>query len=257
MEIPDMHRRQRIHAMLQANATPTAPDMPRGRAAGIAIAAATVISTIFVALDRSGGGNNALEVLQGIAKLVALKEAVHAVAIASVCAYAFGFTVLARRLGLHRPLVLGGLTTFLIGCVAMVGATIIDGFVTPHIAIDAITHSPERAIAAYDTIRYLGDMLNDLAKLGWVLQAAGALAWSVALMQEKGFDRVIGLTGLVSSALVLMLVVGADTNMSMSSLLGVLVAQLIWNIAAAVLLIRKPREAAHMSNFVTASPRSL
>jgi hypothetical protein len=216
------------------------PELTRTRAAGVAIAAATVISTIFVALDRSGGGSNPQEILQGIANLLLLKEVVHGVAIASVCAYAFGYTVLARRLGLHRPLVLAGLVAYLIGCVAMVGATILDGFVTPHIAIDAIGASPERLAFAYNLVHYVGVVLNDLAKLGWVLQAVGTIAWSLLLVREIGLVRVAGAVGLLSSALVVAAVVGSATNMSMASLLGVLLAQLLWNIGAAVVLMREP-----------------
>ncbi|WP_139350593.1 hypothetical protein [Rhodanobacter sp. B04] len=226
--------------MLHDAATPTDPTMQRTRSAGIAIATAAIVSTIFVALDRSGGGNSQLEVLQGIARLQGLKELVHAVAIASVCAFAFGYATLARRLGLQRPLVLAGLTTYLIGCIAMIGATITDGFVTTHIAMDAITGTPERVAFAYNLIRYAGVALNDMARLGWLLQAVGTLAWSAALVQQRGFHRTAGVVGVLSSLLVIVLIAGSATYMTMTSLLSVLVAQLAWNVAAAVLLVRKP-----------------
>jgi len=228
-------------------ATNTDQTMHRTRAAGIAIAAATIVSTIFVALDRSGGGSNPLEILQGIAGLLSLKELVHGVAIASVCAYAFGYATLARRLGLHRPMVLAGLSAYLIGCVAMVGATILDGFVTPHIAMDAITGSPERVKFAYGLIYYIGIVLNDLAKLGWILQAVGTLASSVVLIRDNGFNRAIGAIGLLSSALVIALIAGSATNMTMASLLSVLLAQLIWNLAAAVMLMRDQSAVARLA----------
>jgi hypothetical protein len=226
--------------MQQALVAPAVQDLHRTRAAGIAIVAATIISTIFVALDRSGGGSNELEILQGIARLQGLKELVHGVAIASVCAYGFGYAALARRLGLQRPLVLAGLVTYLFGCVAMIGATIIDGFVTPHIATEAITAAPERIAFAYNLVHYLGTVLNDLAKLGWILQAVAALAWSITLIHERGVNRLIGITGFLSSALVAIIVFASATDMTMTSLLSVLLAQLIWNIAAAVVLIREP-----------------
>jgi len=230
--------------MLPVSAPPAVQDLHRTRSAGVAIAAATIISTIFVALDRSGGGGNPLEILQGIARLQLLKEVVHGIAIASVCAYGFGYAALARRLGLQRPLVLAGLVTYLLGCAAMIGATILDGFVTPHIAADAISAAPERVAFAYNLVHYLGVVLNDLAKLGWILQAAASLAWSLTLIREGGFNRMIGLIGLLSSALVGVVVIGSATNMSMTSLLSVLLAQLIWNIAAAVVLIREPSRVA-------------
>ena len=220
------------------------PTKQRTRAAGVAIAAATVISTIFVAMDQSGGGSNPLEILQGITNLQVLKEVVHGVAIASVCAYAFGYATLARRLGLQRPAVLAGLTVYLLGCVAMIGATILDGFVTPHIAMEAITGSPEKVKFAYSLIYFIGTVLNDLAKLGWVLQAVGTIAWSIALLHKSGFDRAIGVIGFVSSGLVVALIAASPVNMTMTSLLSVLFAQLIWNLAAAVLLLRVPNRVA-------------
>jgi len=221
-------------------ATRSDPTTLSTRSPGVAIAAATIVSTVFVALDHGGGGRNALEILQGIARLQVLKEVVHGVAIASVCAYAFGYAALARRLGLARPLVLAGLTVYLFGCAAMIGATILDGFVTPHIAMDAITGSPDRIDFAYLLIHSIGIVLNDLAKLGWVLQAVGTLAWSLALMRDGGFNRAIGWVGLLSSGLVVALIAGSAVNMTMTSLLSVLLAQLTWNLAAALLLMRLP-----------------
>jgi hypothetical protein len=240
MTTPGMHNRRGMTAMLQDAANPTLRPAQNTQTAGILIAAATVISTIFVALDHSGGGSNPLEILQGVARLQVLKEVVHGVAIASVCAFAFGYATLARRLGLHRPLVLLGLSTYLIGCIAMVGATITDGFITTHIAVDAISATPERVAFAYNLIHYAGVALNDMAKLGWILQAVGTLAWSIALVREHGFNRVAGVIGMLSSTLVVALIFGSATNMSMTSLLSVLLAQLIWNVAAAVLLVRDP-----------------
>jgi len=208
------------------------------RSAGVAIATATVVSTIFVALDRSGGGSTPAEILAGIARLVTLKEWVHGVAMASVCAYAYGHAVLARRLGLQRGVVLGGLAVYLFGCMAMLLATLLDGFVTPHVAIDAGTAVATRAAFAFDLVHYINLILNDLAKLGWVLQAVGTLAWSLVLLSRTGAARVVGVVGLLSSALVLALLATAATSMSMTSLLAVLCAQLLWNLAVGGLLWR-------------------
>ena len=81
-------------------------------------------------------------------------------------------------------------------------------------------------------------ILNDLAKLGWVLQAVGILAWAIVLLRRCGGARAVGVVGLLSSALVVALLAAADARMSMASLLAVLCAQLLWNLAVAVLLWR-------------------
>jgi hypothetical protein len=218
--------------------TSTAPAPNSTRVAGVAIAIATVASTVAVALDQGGGGSNQLEILQSIAQLATQKALVHGVAMASVAAYAFGYSSLSRRLGLHRPLVLAGLVAYLIGCMAMIGATVMDGFVTPHIAADAIVGSADRIRIAYELVHDVGLALTDLAKLGWLLQAVGSLAWAMALMGSRGLGRGIGVVGSLSSAMVCIAVLASPMNMSMTAILGVLLAQSIWNIAAAVLLIR-------------------
>lgn len=210
------------------------------RAAGIAIALATIVSTVFVALDESGGGHGMQEILQSIARLQTLKAVVHGVAIASLCAYAFGYAALARRLSLRRPLVLAGLASYLIGCAALAGATVIDGFVIPHIAADAVAGSASRLQIGYELVHYAGLALTDAAKIGWLLQAAGALAWSVALLRDAGLSRATGVIGCAANLLVGAAVLGSGVNMAMTSILSVLLAQLVWNLAAALLLMRKP-----------------
>jgi len=234
------------------HALPTPP--ARTRTAGIAIAAAALVSTAFVALDRSGGGHDPRSILEGIARLQFLKEAVHGVAIASVCAMAFGFATLARALGLQRPAVLAGLVCYLFGSAAMIGATILDGFVTPHVAVDAIAAAPARLAFAYDLVHYLNLVLNDLAKLGWVLQAAGSLAWSSVLLAGRGAGRATGAVGLLSSLAVLGLIAASATSMTMTALLSVLVAQLAWNLAAGIFLVRGRRGSADASGAIHASP---
>lgn len=218
-----------------------APAIDRDRTAGLAIAAAAIISTVAVAMDRGTSGHNQQEILQGIAALQPLKEWVHAIAMASVTAMAFGYTVLARKLDLHRPTALAGLLLYLLGCVAMFGATLIDGFIIPHLAVDGAKATPERVAFSYNLIHYAGIALNDAAKLGWVLQAVGTLAWSMQLLRMRGLARTAGVVGLLSSGLVVALVVVADTNLGMTALLSILVAQLLWNLAAAVLLYRGSR----------------
>ena len=127
---------------------------------------------------------------------------------------------------------------YLFGCMAMLLATLLDGFVTPHVAIDAGAAVATRAAFAFDLVHYLGLILNDLAKLGWVLQAVGTLAWTTVLLRRNGLARGVGAVGLLSSALVLALLALSATSMSMASLLAVLCAQLLWNLAVAVLLWR-------------------
>jgi hypothetical protein len=223
------------------------PHVERERPAAIAIAAAAIVSTVAVAMDSSAGGHNPLEILQGIAALQSQKELVHGIAMACICAMAYGYAALARRLDLRRTTVLAGLLCYLFGCIAMLGATLLDGFIVTHLAVDGAHAAPERTAFAYNLIHYADVALNDAAKLGWVLQAVGTLGWSLQLLRLRGLARATGGVGLLSSGLVVALVAVADTYLGMTALLSILVAQLLWNLAAAVLLYRGSGSASPIS----------
>jgi hypothetical protein len=168
-----------------------------------------------------------------------MKQVVHGVAIASVLAYAFGYASLAQRLGLRRPLVLAGLSTYLIGCVAMIAATVLDGFVTGDAASTfALASTPEGVKQGYNMIVFMGVVLTDLARVGWVIQAVAAVAWSLVLLDGRGRQRGVGVVGLLSGLLVVVAVFVAGANMDMTAILSVLLAQAAWNLAAATWLAR-------------------
>lgn len=229
--------------MSHAATLPSPAAAPRSANAspGWALVLAAVASTVAVALDQGAGGHNPQEILRNIGQLQSLKGLVHGVAIAATCLYAFAHASLAQRLGPRRPAVTAGLVAYLLGCVALLGATLLDGFVTPQVALDgAAATAPERLRFAYDLVHYLGIVLTDLAKLGWVLQAAGVLLWSSVLVQGTGRSRWVGAIGLLSSALMLVAVIGSPLSMSMAPILAVLVSQLLWNVTAGAWLIRSP-----------------
>ncbi|MES2047006.1 MAG: hypothetical protein V4447_01290 [Pseudomonadota bacterium] len=222
-----------------ASTTSTSRGQTNTLIAGFAIACATLLSILFVALDEGASGATPLAIMQSMLKMRDMKALVHGVAIASVLAYAFGYASLAARLDLRRPLVLAGLTTYLIGCVAMIGATILDGFISTDVAAQFVKASPEGIKLGYNLIVFLGVAITDLAKLGWVLQACAALAWAIVLIAERGLYRTVGLIGLLSGGLVLTAVLASGANMSLTAILSILLAQAIWNLAAATLLIRR------------------
>jgi hypothetical protein len=219
---------------LEASQSPATTDSGRWPAAAVAVAA--IVSTIFVAMDRSAGGGSPAEILAALGNLLTLKEWVHGVAIAATCAYAFGFGMLAQRLGMRRPLVVHGLVAYLAGCGALIGATIFDGFITPHIAADGAAALPQRVAFAYNLVHYLGVVVNDLAKTGWVLQAVGALGLAAALRRDA---KMTALLGIASGVLTMAAIAASSTFMEMQAILAVLLAQTAWNLAAAVHLWRR------------------
>jgi len=210
------------------------------RVAGLVIIASTIASTATVALDRGASGKTTQEILQSMVQIQAWHQNVHVIAMACLCGLMFGYTVLSQRLDLKRPTVLIGLIAYVFGSVLMLSATILDGFISTGIAADFVNSTPDAAQAARWMIHVVESIvLTDTARVAWVLQSAAAIAWSLALLRDAGMRRVVGYIGLVAGGLPAALVIAAGAKMDLSVVVGTLLLQAVWNIAAGVLLVRE------------------
>ncbi|MHA6206248.1 hypothetical protein ACXU4B_17610 [Dyella soli] len=210
------------------------------RLAGLAILASAIVSTATVALDRGASGKTTQEILQSMVQIQSWHQNVHVVAMACICVLLYGYTVLSQRLDLRRTPVLIGLMTYALGSVLMLSATILDGFISTGIAADFVNGTPEAAQAARWMIHVVESIaLTDIARVAWVLQSVAAIAWSVALLRDPGTRRVVGCIGLVAGGLPAAMVVAAGAQMDLGIVVGTLLLQAVWNLAAGVLMLRE------------------
>jgi hypothetical protein len=150
----------------------------------------------------------------------------------------YGYSVLSQRLGLHRAPVLIGLTSYGLGTVLMLLAAVIDGFASTDAAAMFLASAPSGLDTGLQIINTLsGVLLPDLARVAWVFQSVAAVAWSIALLRERGMQRTVGGIGLVAGALPAVIVSIVGTHMTDEIVVGILLAQAIWNLAAAALLV--------------------
>jgi len=220
------------------------------RAAGVLMLAAAVVSTVFVALDPVVTAATPRAILEGIVANGPMHRTVHAVELACVLSLAFGFTSLAARTGLRRPAVLGACIAYGVGCLAMVGAAITDGFITGDVA--AYYLQAGRSVdTGREMIHLCYVVVQDLAATSWFFQAAGVLAMALALLRERGLQRIVGAFGLATGALPPIAIVATWPTMDTAVVVGILSAQMVWNAAAATLLLRRaapPRSAITLSH---------
>ena len=209
------------------------------RAAGILMLAAAILSIVFVALDPEVTATTSRAILEGIVANGPRHRAVHAAELACVLGLAMGFTSLAARLGAQRALVRGALIAYVVGCLAMVAAAVTDGFVSGDVASYYL-----RAGHSVDTGREMIHLcyvvVQDFAAAAWGLQSVGVLAMAWALLRERGLPRAVGILGLFSGAIPPIALVATWGAMDGGVVIGILLAQLVWNVAASVLLLRRP-----------------
>lgn len=206
-------------------------------AAGLVILLSAIASIAAVALDRMAGGHDPLSFLQSMVSIAPWHAGVHVVAQACIGGFMFGFTVLARRLGLARAPVLAGLVAYGAGSMLMLVATIVDGFISTDIAALFVGKSPEAVRFGYWLVAAIeGVALTDIARVAWVCQSIAALAWAWAMLAEGGLARKLGVAGLLSGALPAIAVFAAGAHMTERVVVGILLAQAAWNLVAAVFL---------------------
>jgi hypothetical protein len=212
------------------------------RTAGCVIAASAIASIVFVALDQGASGKDALSIMQSMVKAQPMHQLVHVVAMACLGGFMYGYSVLSQRLGLHRTPVLIGLVSYSLGTVLMLLATVIDGFVSTDAAAMFIAGPPASIDQGMQIVNTLsGVLLPDLARVAWVFQSVAAVAWSCALLRERGIQRAAGVIGLLAGALPAAIVFVVGSNMTDAVVVGILLAQGIWNFAAAVSLVSANR----------------
>lgn len=210
-------------------------------ASGLAIGLATLLAIAFVAHHPTAVGHDHAEILSDIIRKASADRLVHGALIAIMGAFLFGFSGFAVALGLRGPLVRLGLIAYAAGCGSTVGAALIDGFIVPDIAAGFVTAPAGDANVAFDVLRISGSAIQYLTKLGLVLVSAGILSWSLALLTAPGRRRWVGLLGLVAGGIPAWRILFAGTVMTPHSLIAILAAQGVWNLAVAGLLLQRPR----------------
>ena len=139
----------------------------------------------------------------------------------------FGFTHFARRRGLERPAVLGGLVAYAIGILASIGAALVSGFIAPALA----AHAPT---ASHEFFDLTWAMNQALAKLGVVAVGLAYLLWSLDLWRTSRPVAVLGVAaGVLPAALVL-----SGSGMHLHSAILAYGAQVLWAALIGWLLLR-------------------
>lgn len=181
------------------------------------------------------GAAGAADPFAGIAAVIGANRSFHAVLILLLIAQLTGVALLARTLGLHRPLVAAGSICFALAAMLLVLATTHDGFVV----FELISRCRASAggctggtRAALDTIMA---SVQAFTKLGFVAQSFGFAALAGSLLRSGRTLRLFGLAG-VALALAPLGLLASGAYVGPAMIMRLLVAHAILGAGAALLL---------------------
>jgi hypothetical protein len=133
-----------------------------------------------------------------------------------------------------------GLVVYLTGCLAGIGAAVLDGFVIPDVARHFAAAPADEQKIAYDLIVLAGLSIQNLSKLAFILMSAAIMEWGSALLMTRGPGRACGLVGLLDGGVPAVVLIATGMILRPPELLAILGTQSLWNLCIAWSLIRSP-----------------
>jgi hypothetical protein len=212
--------------------------VPDGRAAGIAIAVCATLTIFAIAHHPTVSARAPAEAMAQMVQVATTDRVVHGALIAIMGVLLFGFTIFSLRRGLHRQTTVAALIAFTAGIAAVIGAALIDGFLTPAIA-ERYAGAPPDAIKAAVPLLVFGALtIQILSKFGFVAMSIGVAFWSADLIATPGVVRATGVIGFVSGIVAIGVLTFAG-QLDPQSLSAIVIVQAVWYLAVAVLLVRR------------------
>lgn len=207
------------------------------RAAGALLIGGSILEIAVMAHHPSVHAHDVAAVLVQLQALGALSAWVHGVLIALMLTVFFALTEFAWQRGITRPAIRAGLIAYAAGVVAMMGAALVDGFVTPRLAILGAGLHADLSITAQ--LLNLCMLFNQaLARLGAIAMSAAIIAWSLDLLLRAGLERALGVAGTAIGLGCVAALIAGVLQLDVHGMMLVLVLLAAWTIGLGVLLLR-------------------
>ena len=207
----------------------------RGLAGAFALCSLATLTLL--ASHPSSSARTLAEVLREEAHGVWINGVVHGGFIITLAALMVCFILLSRLLGSHRVSVAIALTAFCIGSGLLIASMILDGFVTPALAIRfADSGNADNLTMARTLFILCGTVISFLMPIGMLFQSTAILGWSSAMVKGPGMRRGVGAFGLAAGVILIIGLLAGPPALKPHLLLAGIALQAIWYLALAALL---------------------
>lgn len=178
----------------------------------------------------------AREGLSYIDSLATPLEAMHGAMIALYVILAACHAVFAAMLGAKRPPVLLAMTAYLAGCALIIGAALLDGFVTPQLAHLYLAAAEPRALQVNVTLAAISVGIQVLTRAGLLAISVAFVAFGYALAsRHRGMATVAVLAGVLPAGFMLFNAIWLGP----ANLVALFAPQAVWQVGMAWMLYEK------------------
>lgn len=216
----------------------TRDSIAAGRGAGAAIVIGACTLLVFMALHPTVAARTQADFIAEVAREAPASALAHGVLMAALALVALGLVGFAERLGARRWLVRLGLTAYLAGTLALLAAAIVNGFVVPRFVAAFADEAPAMWAAIEPSLALCRAANRSCDQIGVLSLSAAVLLWSLQMVWRGGGARAAGLLGIACGAIPAVALLAGQLPMNIHGVGGFVLAQSIWYIAVAVLLMR-------------------
>lgn len=209
------------------------------RVAGAVLVLASVASVFLMAHHPTVSGHGIADAMAETSAKARTAQVVHGGLIVTMGALMFGFLEVCSRLGLHLRSVRAALIAYFAGSGAMLGATLISGFLIPSV----VARYEGQQGDALEPLRHLLILASlgnrTLANFGVAAMSAAILLWSLTIARRPHRSRVLSALGLLVSTTPPAALLASAMRLDVHGMSIVVAAQSLWNIAMGAQVLRR------------------
>jgi len=182
----------------------------------------------------------------GLAAIMRMNLTFHAILMLVVVGQFLGLVLFARRLGLHRPVVIAGLLFCGLAAVLMIIAMTFDGFVVYELISRCSASKEGCTKGTADTLRLAGAIIQGFTKLGFGAQCLGFAALGAAMWTLGGRARIAASACVIAAVAPVAIVISGE-YLGPQQLMEILILLAVWGVGVAAVLVLggSPQATAH------------
>jgi hypothetical protein len=208
------------------------------RVPGLLLIAAGIASVALLAGHPEGGGaRDFAGVLKAEAADQFMDAVVHGGFIAVSAIELFCYALFSARLKAAPAAATAGLVFFATGAAFLSASMLLDGLVTPALAVKYLA-APQKIEFARGLFVLIGTLIRFLMPIGAAFQSAAMAAWGLALFTSRT-SRAAGAFGLAAGLLLLAAFGATASGMNPMVLMGALAVLALWAAIAGTVMLRR------------------
>jgi hypothetical protein len=203
------------------------------------IALGSVLAPAFMMHHPSPRSHTMADFIEAVRQGALTNAVVHGALVTVIGLLVVGFSFLAERLGRDSFVARAGLVAYGVGAIALIAAALVSGFILPEF-VSRYQGRPQEEVEVVRHVLGLCRAVNQVcSRVGVMGTAVAVLLWSMLLVRRTGLAFAVGVLGCVAGTGLAIGLLSGYLKMDVHGVLVFILAQSVWSMGVAVLLIRR------------------